>query len=392
MRAFFTAALLAGGLVAAPGWAQSCGGNFNAFVTGLKSEAMAQGHTQASVDGFFRGVARDEAVIRADRGQGIFQRPFTEFARMLISQNRMTNGQRNAERHRAIFDRAERDYGASRWILLAFWAFETDFGGFQGNFNTLNALVTLSHDCRRPDLFRPQVFAALKLYERGDFDPRTTQGAWAGEIGMVQKLPADILAHGVDGDGDGRVDLRNSTADALLSGANLLRSFGWQAGQPWLHEITVPADLDWGLTGLRTELSVADWQARGVRARHGSLPSGTMRASVILPEGRNGPAFMIFPNFRTLFEWNQSFTYVLTTAYFATRLAGAPVFDPRNPEPGLNQDQMRELQRRLAARGFDVGGIDGILGANTRAAVQDVQRQLGLPADAWPTVALLNRL
>jgi lytic murein transglycosylase len=391
MRAILSAILIAGSL-ALPAHSQTCGGDFNRFVAGLKTEAMNMGHSQSSVDTFFRGVAPDPAVIRADRGQGIFQRPFTDFARTLISQNRMQNGQRNGERHDAIFRRAESEYGASRWILLAFWAFETDFGGFQGNFNTLNALVTLAHDCRRPELFRPQIFAALKLFERGDFDPRTTQGAWAGEIGMVQKLPADILANGIDGDGDGRVDLRASTADALLSGANLLRSFGWRAGQPWMHEISVPATLDWGLTGLRTELSVAEWQAMGVQPRHGSLPAGSTRASVVIPQGRNGPAFMIFPNFRTLFEWNQSFTYVLTTGYFATRLAGAPVFEPGNPEPGLNQDQMKELQRRLAARGFDVGGIDGILGAGTRAAVQDVQRQLGLPADAWPTVDLLNRL
>jgi lytic murein transglycosylase len=391
MRAFLAAALLAASL-SAPASSQTCGGNFGNFVTALKAEATGLGHTQASVDAFFRGVAQDPAVIRADRAQGIFQRPFTDFARTLISEGRLTNGRRNAERHDAIFDRAERDYGASRWILLAFWAFETDFGGFQGNFNTLNALITLAHDCRRPDLFRPQIFAALKLYERGDFEPRTTQGAWAGEIGMVQKLPADILARGVDGDGDGRVDLRASTTDALLSGANLLRSFGWRAGDPWMHEIALPAGLDWSRTGLRTELSVAEWQALGVRPRHGSLPAGTTRASVIIPEGRNGPAFLIFPNFRTLFDWNQSFTYVLTTGYFATRLAGAPVFDPRSPEPGLNQDQMKELQRRLAARGFNVGNIDGILGAGTRAAVQDVQGQLGLPADAWPTATLLNRL
>jgi lytic murein transglycosylase len=296
-----------------------------------------------------------------------------------------------AERHRALFDRAEREYGISRWVLLAFWAFETDYGSFQGDFNTLNALVTLSHDCRRPELFRPQVFALLSLYERGDLDPATTTGAWAGEIGMVQKLPADILASGVDGDGDGRVDLRGSVADALLSGASLLRSFGWQAGQPWMQEVTVPQNLDWYQTGLRTELSVREWEAMGVRARSGSLP-GNLRASVILPQGRNGPAFMIFPNFRTLFEWNQSFTYVLTTGYFATRLAGGAVYDAGNPEPGLAGEQLRELQRRLQARGYDVGQIDGILGAGTRAAVQDMQRELGMPADAWPTQALLNRL
>ena len=391
--AIFGAAVIAFGL-SLPAAAQQvpCGGDFRAFLDGLRSEAISRGHPRDRVMAFFSSAAHDEAVIRADRRQGFFTRPFTEFARNLISQNRLTRGRQLEQRHRALFDRAEREYGISRWILLAFWAFETDYGSFQGDFNTLNALVTLAHDCRRPGLFRPQIFALLSLYERGDLDPRTTTGAWAGEIGMVQKLPADILAHGVDGDGDGRVDLRNSVPDAILSGANLLHSFGWQAGQPWLQEITVPSNLDWSRTGIDTELTVAEWQRLGVRARSGSLPDGRMRASVIIPEGRNGPAFMVFPNFRTLFEWNQSFTYVLTTAYFATRLAGAQVFDPRSPEPGLSRDQMMELQRRLQARGHDVGGITGILGANTRAAVQRVQRELGLPADAWPTPALLNRL
>ena len=389
----FAAASAIFAALASPLAAQAtCGGDFGAFVNDLKSEAVARGHERSTVDAFFSSVRRDQSVINADRAQGIFRSEFIDFARRLISQNRMTNGQRNFERHRDLFERARRDYGVSPGILLAFWAFETDFGGFQGDFNTANALVTLSHDCRRPELFRPQVFAAVELFERGMFDPATTTGAWAGEIGQVQMLPSDIISSGVDGDGSGRIDLKGSVPDAILSGANLLRNLGWRAGEPWLHEVAVPEVLDWSLTGLRTELSVAEWQDRGVRPRHGSLPGGNMPASVIVPQGRHGPAFMVFPNFRVLFEWNESFIYVVTTAYFATRLEGAPVFTPGNPEPGLGPDAMRELQRRLVARGYDVGGVDGILGARTRAAVQQVQQELGLPADAWPTPALLQRL
>ncbi|PQO22599.1 lytic murein transglycosylase, partial [Rhodobacteraceae bacterium WD3A24] len=369
-----------------------CGGDFGAFVNDLAARAVDRGHDRATVDAFFRSVNRDPSVIAADRRQGIFQRPFIEFSRQLISQNRLDQGRRNAQRHDAIFDAIERRYGVQRGILLAFWAFETDYGGFQGDYNTANALVTLAHDCRRPELFRPQVFSAIALFAQGGFDPATTTGAWAGEIGMVQMLPGDILEHGVDGDGDGRVTLKTSVADALMSGANLLRSFGWRPNEPWLHEVTVPDGFDYSQSGLRTEMSVAEWQRMGVRPRHGQLPSGSMAASVIVPQGRGGPAFMVFPNFRTLFEWNESFTYVVTTAYFATRLEGAPVYDAGNPEPGLNQAQMMELQRRLSQMGYDVGGIDGILGAGTRAAVQDVEEQLGLPADAWPTPALLDRL
>ncbi len=372
--------------------AAPCGGPFGAFVDGLRTEAVQNGQSRETVDAFFRGVQQDQRVIRADRAQGIFQRPFLDFSRALISQNRINSARANAQRHAAVFDAAERNFGVSRGILLAFWAFETDFGANQGDFNTVNALVTLAHDCRRPELFRPQVFAALEMFRRGDLNPATTVGAWAGEIGMVQKLPSDILDYGVDADGSGSVDMRTSVPDAILSAANMLRGKGWQAGQPWMHEVAIPSGLDLTRTGLRTELSVAEWQRLGVTPRHGSLPSGGMQASIILPQGHRGPAFMVFPNYRVLFEWNQSFIYVTTAAYFATRLEGAPVYTAGNPEQGLNQDQMRTLQQRLQARGFDTGGTTGILGAMTRAAVQDVQAELGLAADGWPTPELLRRL
>jgi lytic murein transglycosylase len=392
MMRFVVAGCLALGLSTGAASAQQCGGDFGQFVQGLRAEAVSRGHDQASVDAFFRNVRFDQRTIDADRRQGFFQQPFTEFSRRLISQNRLEAGRRNGDRYRAVFDEAERRFGVSRGILLAFWAFETDFGGFQGDFNTLNSLVTLAHDCRRPQIFRPQIFHALTLYRNGDFDPVTTQGAWAGEIGMVQMLPGDIVENGIDGDGDGHVTLQTSAADALLSGANVLSSLGWRPREPWLVEITVPPTLDWFQTGVHTTRRVSDWERDGVRARNGALPMQNAQASVILPQGRNGPAFLAYPNFNVLFEWNQSFTYVLTAAYFATRLEGAPVFDARNPDPGLSGDQMRALQQRLAARGHNVGAIDGILGAGTRAAVRAEQRRLGLPADAWPTTQLLNAL
>lgn len=390
MRQFLLAAALA--VASLPAAAQSCGGPFSSFVDGLKAEAVAQGQSRDLVDRFFRSVRQDQSVLERDRSQGFFTRPFIDFSRQLISQDRLNRGQRMRQQQAALFDRAQRDYGVAPAMLLAFLAFETDYGSFQGDFNTANALVTLAHDCRRPELFRPQVLAMIELYRQGMLDPASTTGAWAGEIGMVQMLPTDILRLAIDGDGDGRIDLKRSLPDAVLSGAALLRHHGWRAGEPWLHEVRIPQGLDLARTGLRTELTVADWQRLGVQPRHGSLPAGSMRASIILPQGHRGPAFMVFPNFRSLFEWNQSFTYVVTAAYFATRLDGAPVYDAGNPQPGLDRDQMRELQRRLQARGLNTGGVTGILGANTRAAVQDVQAQLGLPADGWPTPELLRRL
>jgi lytic murein transglycosylase len=371
--------------------AQSCGGNFSGFVSSLKQEAVSRGHSAATADRFFASVRQDPAVLKADRAQGVFQLPFIDFSRRLISQSRINKGRDMGQRYDAVFDRIERDYGLSRGVLLAFWAFETDYGAFQGDFNTLNALVTLSHDCRRPQLFRPQVFAALKLFEAGDFDPARTTGAWAGEIGMVQMLPGDILENGVDGDGDGHVYLKTSASDALMSGGKMLSHFGWRKNEPWLQEVTLPSNFDWSKTGLNHTGTAAQWQAMGVKARSGQLTGG-LPASIIIPQGRKGPAFIAYPNFNVYFDWNQSFTYVLTAAYFALRLEGAQVYNAGNPDPGLQGAQMKQLQQKLANRGYDVGKIDGILGAKTRAAVQDMQQKLGMPADAWPTPALLAKL
>ena len=384
-----TAALAAAGVARAD---TPCGGPFSSFVKGLKDEAVSRGHDRGTVNRFFAAVRQDPATLRADRAQGIFQLDFLTFSRRIISQNRIDNGRRNAAKWDAVFDRAEREFGVSRGVLLAFWALETDYGAVQGDFNTLNSLATLAHDCRRPELFRPQIFAALELFENGDFDPATTTGAWAGEIGMVQMLPEDILTNGVDGDGDGHVRLKSSVPDALMSGAKMLRSLGWRPNEPWLQEIVLPDSLDWAKTGLDHEKRVSEWERLGIRARHGELAARNLGASVLLPMGRHGPAFLAYPNFRVYFEWNQSFVYVTSAAYFATRLEGAPVYDARNPDPALSGAEMKLLQRKLAARGHDVGGIDGILGAKTRQAIQAEQQRLGLPADSWPTRELLNRL
>lgn len=369
-----------------------CGGSFKGFVQSLKQEAVTAGYETATVNGFFKGAKQDPKVLKADRAQGVFQKPFIDFSRRLISQSRIDRGRSMAKKYDSTFRRIEATYGIDRGVLLAFWAFETDYGSFQGDFNTRDALITLAHDCRRPDLFRPQIFAALELYSRGNFDPRLTTGAWAGEIGMVQMLPQDILDNGVDADGDGHVSLKTSAPDALMSGGKMLSHLGWQAGQPWLQEVTIPDGLDLTKSGTHSKLAVQDWQRLGVRARQGSLAAGNPKASLLVPQGHKGPAFLAYPNFDVYFEWNQSFTYVLTAAYFANRLNGAQVYDPGTPDQGLNGTQMKQLQRKLQTMGYDVGKVDGILGAKTRQAIQNEQQRLGLPADAWPTAALLSQL
>jgi lytic murein transglycosylase len=310
----------------------------------------------------------------------------------MISAYRLKQGKARLEKYADIFARADQQYGVPGPIVTAFWALETDFGAVQGDFHTLNALVTLAHDCRRPQVFRPQLVPLLTLIDRGTV-PADVKGAWAGEIGQTQMLPIDYLADGVDGDGDGKVDLRNDVADVIMTTAKKLEMKGWKRDQPWIEEVRVPEVMDWSQTGRTTKLPLSQWSEWGVTRPDGSpLQDNGLKAGIVLPMGYKGPAFLAYDNFDVYLEWNQSFTYALTAAVLASRFAGAPAYDPRSPDPGLNQDQMKQLQTKLEARGYDVGTVDGILGTNTREAVRKEQQRLGLPVDGWPTAELLQKL
>ena len=367
-----------------------CGGEFNQFVENIKKEAQEIGYTEKIVNTFFENISLNPQVLEADRAQGIFLKPFNEFAPRLINDYRMKHGKINLKKYSSTFNEIEKVFGVSRGVLTSFWALETDFGAVQGNFNTRDALVTLAFDCRRPFLFRPQIFAALELFSRNEFNPSTTKGAWAGEIGMVQMLPKDILENGVDADGDGTINLQSSTSDALFSAAKMLKSLGWQANEPWLQEVTLTKDIDWLDTGTDKIKTVKEWKSLGITGKYTDLPDGSGNASLIIPQGRKGPKFLAYSNFNVFFEWNKSFIYVLTAAHFANRLEGSPAFSPGNPDKGLNKNQMKLLQTKLKNLGYEVGQIDGILGAKTRRSVQKVQKILKKPADAWPTIELLE--
>ncbi|AZN71257.1 lytic murein transglycosylase [Georhizobium profundi] len=379
-------------LMATSAFAQQCGGDFGQFLQGVRAEAVAQGLSPEAADRVLGSARQDQQVLNHDRSQSVFRMNFIEFSQRIISNNRMQQGQAMLQRHASVFARAEQEFGVPGPVIAAFWGLETDFGAVQGDINTVNALATLAHDCRRPALFRPQLIGAIAMAERGDLDPATMTGAWAGEIGQVQMLPADIIQFGVDGDGDGHVNVKTSSADAILTGANFIRSLGWRAGEPWLQEVTIPQSLPWERTGLSGGATVGEWQSLGVSPRNGSLPDAGMQARLIMPQGRFGPVFLAYPNFDVYLEWNQSFIYTTSAAYFGTRLAGADRYAAGNPPAGLSAEQMMDLQRRLQARGYNVGDIDGILGAGTRDAVRAEQLRLGMPADAWPTPELLAQL
>jgi lytic murein transglycosylase len=387
----FTAALSSVAMAQTPATVP-CGGDFGAFLAGVKAEAATQGVPANIADQALEGAQIDPKVLARDRAQGVFRQTFLEFSQRTVSQGRLDIGRNKMKQYADVFARAQNEFGVVPGIITAFWAMETDFGAFQGDFNTRNALATMAHDCRRPQIFRPQLIALMEMVQHGDLNPQTNTGAWAGEIGQVQMLPKDIIEHGVDGDGDGHINVKASSPDAILTAAKFIKSMGFVAGQPWIQEVALPENLPWEQSGLGNEIPASEWFKYGVTPRDGDTSFGKLPAALILPQGRKGPAFLTYPNFNIYLLWNQSFIYTTSAAYFATRLSGAPTYQKGNPEPGLDDVGMKALQTKLEALGHDIGKVDGILGSGTRQAVQAEQKRLGVPADGWPTQALLSAL
>jgi lytic murein transglycosylase len=369
---------------------RASGDGFSDWLAAFKAEAAAQ-VSPAVVEASLSGVGYDPSVIKKDRGQGVFSQTFAEFAGRMVSGNRLKAGASRLSKNAALFGQIEADFGVPAEVIVAIWGLESDFGANTGDMSTLRSLATLAFDCRRPELFRPELVAALRIVEAGDLTPAAMRGAWAGELGQTQFLPTNYVKYGIDYDRDGRKDLIKSSADVLASTANFLARLGWQPGQPWLVEVDVPREMPWEAAHLAEKRSTSEWQRMGVTGRNGPIPAGN--AALYLPMGRNGPAFLAYPNFDVYLGWNESLVYATTAAYFATRLAGAPPVGKGNGTVEvLRAKEIQAVQKALAVRGIDPGPIDGKLGRLTREAVRTAQMQLGLPADGWPDSALLSAL
>jgi len=371
----------------------ACGGDFGAFLQGVRAEAAAKGLSAAGIDRALADVRRDDKVLARDRGQAVFQQEWSRFQGRMVNRDRLARGQANLKKYASTFSEVERETGVPGPVIASFWGLETDYGAVLGDFDTLSALATLAHDCRRPEIFRPHLLGAIELVDRGYLQPSQMRGAWAGELGQTQILPEDYIEFGTDQDGNGQINLLTDVPDVLMTTGKFIRSMGWRRGEPWLEAVRIPDDFPFDRAALVNKEPRRAFAALGVTKSDGSpLERDDVPASIILPQGRGGPAFLAFPNFDIYLTWNNSLTYSLTAGYFGTRLAGDPAVDMGNPQAGLDGDQMKVLQQRLQGRGYDVGKVDGILGANTRAAVREEQLRLGLPADGWPTPALLGRL
>lgn len=377
--------------------AASChnGASFDRFLTEVKSQAVAVGVSQRTIAEASPYLVYDQGIVNRDRGQRVFGQLFTEFAGRMAAPYRMQNGQQHIKNHAAAFARAEKEYGVPPAVIAAFWGLESDFGVNMGNLPTLKSLVSLAYDCRRSEMFVNETIAALKIIDRGDLHPDEMVGSWAGELGQTQFLPVHYVNYAVDYDGDGRRDLLRSEDDVIGSTANYIANgLKWRRGEPWLEEIKVPQNLPWDQTDLTVQQPRSKWGQLGVAYPDGRpLPNDNLAASVLLPMGRFGPAFMAYPNFAAYTEWNNSLIYSTTAGYLATRIAGAPPMRrPAGPVGQLPFNELKQLQQLLVQAGFNVGKVDGVLGQQSRAAVKAMQIKYGLPADSWPTAELLTRM
>ncbi len=306
---------------------------------------------------------------------------------------RIQRGAALIKANNAIFARIEQQYGVPAPVIVSFWALESDFGANMGNYRSLSAIASLAYDCRRSEKFRAQLLDGLRLIERGDLRPEEMIGSWAGELGQTQMMPSEYYKYAIDYDGDGRRDLIHSVPDVLASTANYLLGLGWHRGEPWLTEVRVPSNLPWDQADLTIELPRTKWAALGVTLADGKpLPADNLPASLLLPMGRFGPAFLAYKNFQVYLQWNNSLVYSTTAAYLATRIAGAPPLHRGNAPPPLAFNDVKALQAMLTQAGYDVGAVDGFLGLKTRQAIKAVQSKYGLPADSYPTAELLMRM
>ncbi len=363
----------------------------------LRSDAIAAGIDPALFDRAFAGLTPNPDVIAADSSQPEFTRPVWEYLDGALSPLRIAQGRTLRLQHRDTLKAIKKQYGVDREVLLAIWGLESNFGGNIGNHNVLRSLATLAYEGRRQVFWRSQLLAVLQILQHGDVTPESLIGSWAGAMGQTQFMPTTYNEHAVDFDGDGKRDLWNSPADALASAAHYLQASGWQKGQPWGFEVQLPQDFDYTLADPEVRRSLVDWMALGLKPINPEIredaDDGAV-ATLLLPAGHRGPAFLLLSNFRSILKYNNSTSYALAIGLLSDALRGRGGVQSAWPREDrqLSRSERIELQELLARNGLEPGPADGIIGANTRKAVRAFQLKQGWPADGYPHYRLLEQL
>jgi membrane-bound lytic murein transglycosylase B len=367
------------------------------WLTGFRAEALAAGISSRTFNKAFQGITLDVKVLELNQKQPEFVRPIWGYLGSALSDKRKADGETQLAANRQLFDRLEAAYGVEREVLAAIWGLETHYGTFTGSRNVIRSLTTLAFEGRRSDFGRTQLLAALKIIEAGDITPEAMNGSWAGAMGHTQFIPTTYLDHAVDFDGDGKRNIWESHADGLGSAANYLKASGWDKGDPPVREVVLPMGFDYALADRGISKTGAEWQSLGVQTVSGAeLPTRerSLEAYLIIPAGYKGPAFLAYPNFRTILRYNNATAYAMAVSYLSKHFAGqSPITQPwPTDEQPLSVSEAQEMQRKLTAIGLDTGGVDGIIGPMTRKAIRQFQARLEQPQDGFATASLLDKI
>ncbi|MGO3004655.1 MAG: lytic murein transglycosylase, partial [Halomonas sp.] len=327
--------------------------NFQQWLDEFRRYAAGEGISEATLSEAFDGIRHLDRVIELDGYQPEFVRPIWEYLDTAVSSTRVNTGREKLAAHRDTALEMQQRFGVPAEIIVAIWGIESNYGSNFGDFSTLESLATLAFDGRRRDFARGELLAALRIIDEGDIAADQMKGSWAGAMGHTQFIPSSFEAYAVDGDGDGRRDIWGSIPDVMASTANYLARAGWQTGQPWGVEIRLPEGFDYTQTDRR---SSAEWRNQGVRAQQGELPDFDS-ASVVVPAGAQGPAFLVGANFRAILRYNNATSYALAVATLGDAIAGREGTQhewPRGETP-LTRDDVQELQRELNRTGYSAG-------------------------------------
>jgi peptidoglycan lytic transglycosylase B len=388
--------VLVAGLSALTAPAARADAEFESFIQSMWPRAKAAGIPRQVFDRAFAGITDpDPTVLKLANNQPEFTTTTSQYLAKAVTQARIDSGRGMKTEEADLLGKIERRYKVDRNILLAIWGMESNFGRDKGQMKVMRSLATLLYSGNRKDYAREQYIAALKILKSGIVSPENFTGSWAGAMGHTQFIPSSYLTYAVDWTSDGKKDIWNSSADALASTANYLAKTGWRSDRPWGWEVKLPPKFDRGMIGRSNWRTVAEWSELGVRpARGGAFGSPNARAFVMVPQGVNGPPFLVTQNFMAIMEYNQSHSYAVAVGHLADRIKGGQPFLASWPniDYDLSFDQRVELQKLLYSHGFDPGGTDGRFGARTYEAILGFQRKIGIALDGTPTAALLERL
>ncbi|MBW4706951.1 lytic murein transglycosylase [Roseobacter sp. YSTF-M11] len=368
---------------------------FARWISGFERRARAQGIRADVLTAAFRGVQYDPDVIRRDRNQSEFTKTIWEYLDSAASDTRIRNGKAALRKHNRKLDAIEKRYGVDKEVVVAVWGLESAYGEYRGSNDIVQSLATLAYDGRRGKFFEQQLVAALKIIQNGDTSPRNMTGSWAGAMGHTQFIPTSYLAYAVDFTGDGRRDIwSDDPSDALASTAAYLARFGWVKGQPWGVEVQLPKGFNYALANRKTTKSPGQWGRLGVVGINGRAVPNYGNASILLPAGGQGAAFMIFKNFSVIERYNTADAYVIGVGHLSDRIKGGPAIKASWPrgDRALTFAERKEMQQRLTRAGFSTQGVDGKIGPKTIEAVRAYQRSKGLAPDGYASLSLLNRL